>query len=242
MVRRGEVVKVIGYTRVSTEDQVTEGVSLEAQHEKLLAYAKLYELSVVEVIEDAGVSGKTLRRPGLQRALKLLDQKKADGLLIVKLDRLTRSIVDMGHLVEKYFSEKAGKRLVAVNDQIDTKTAGGRLVLNVLVSVSQWEREAIGERTATALHHKRRQGKVYGEVPLGYKRVGKKLVAVPEELATVQEAHRLRAAGFSFSRIAERFTKEQRKTKKGGAWYSVTIAKILRLGRNEIATSKELAT
>jgi len=101
--------KVIGYIRVSTEEQATDGVSLATQREKLNGYAKLYDLELVEIIEDAGESGKTLNRPGLQRALAMIRRGQAGGLLIAKLDRLSRSVVDWNTLIDGYFGERCGK-------------------------------------------------------------------------------------------------------------------------------------
>src|SRR5208282_3101341 len=128
------MMRVIGYPRVSTEEQATSGQSLSAQRSKLEAYAKLYDLELVEIIEDAGESGKTLNRPGLQRALAMIRAGEADGLVICKLDRLTRSIGDWQELIDGFFGEKAGKHLFSVSDAIDTRSAAGRLVLNVLLS------------------------------------------------------------------------------------------------------------
>ena len=91
--------KVIGYTRVSTEEQATNGQSIGAQRAKLEGYAKLYDLDLVAVIEDAGVSAKTLNRPGLRKALEMLRKGEADGILIAKLDRLTRSVGDWQELL-----------------------------------------------------------------------------------------------------------------------------------------------
>jgi len=128
--------KTIAYLRVSTDKQADRGVSLDAQRAKLKAYAELYELDLVDVIVDAGQSAKSLDRPGLQRALGMLKAGEAEALLVVKLDRLTRSVVDLGTLVERYFAP--GKAaLLSVGEQIDTRSAAGRLVLNVLASVSQ---------------------------------------------------------------------------------------------------------
>src|SRR5438132_10485934 len=136
--------RTIAYLRVSTERQADRGVSLDAERAKAKAYAELYDLELAEVIIDAGESAKSLKRPGLQRALGMLERREAEALLIVKLDRLTRSVVDLGSLVERYFAP--GKAaLLSVGEQIDTRSAAGRLVLNVLASVSQWEREAIGD-------------------------------------------------------------------------------------------------
>jgi len=118
--------KTIAYLRVSTEKQADRGVSLDVQRAKLKAYAELYELELVEVIVDAGHSAKSLDRPGLQRALRMLKDGDAEALLVVKLDRLTRSVVDLGTLVERYFAP--GKAaLLSVGEQIDTRSAAGRL-------------------------------------------------------------------------------------------------------------------
>src|SRR5216684_1876071 len=97
------VTRTIVYCRVSTDKQADRGVSLDAQQAKAKTYADLYDLNIVEVVIDAGVSAKTLDRPGLERALGLLKSGKAEALLVVKLDRLTRSVSDLGRLVEGYF-------------------------------------------------------------------------------------------------------------------------------------------
>ena len=163
--------RTVAYLRVSTDKQSDLGVSLEAQQEKAQAYARLYDLDLVEVIIDAGESAKTLDRPGLQRALALLKTGQVEALLVVKLDRLTRSVVDLGKLIETYFAP--GKAaLMSVSEQIDTRSAAGRLVLNILASVSQWERETIAERTRDAIKYKQSQGEyIGGHTPYGFRLV-----------------------------------------------------------------------
>nr|WP_199309871.1 MULTISPECIES: recombinase family protein [Synechocystis] len=89
----------------------------------------------MEIITDAGVSAKTLERLGLEKALKMLEAREAEALVIVKLDRLNRSVRDLDCLLEKYFSERFS--LMSVGEQVDIRTAAGRLVLNVLMSVAQ---------------------------------------------------------------------------------------------------------
>jgi DNA invertase Pin-like site-specific DNA recombinase len=122
--------RVVGYIRVSTDSQADGGISLAAQRTKLEAYAVAMDLDLVEVCEDAGYSAKSIKgRPALTRALATLDSGDADGLLIVKLDRLTRSVRDLGDLVDRYFGSKF--LLLSVGDSIDTRTAAGRLVLNL---------------------------------------------------------------------------------------------------------------
>src|SRR6266699_1866769 len=96
-----ESTRAVGYIRVSTDKQAEHGISLEAQHAKLTQYAALYDIELVDIIVDAGVSAKSLNRPGLQRALGMLRKGQADALLVAKLDRLTRSTRDLGTLVEE---------------------------------------------------------------------------------------------------------------------------------------------
>ncbi len=222
--------KVIGYIRVSTEEQASDGVSLATQREKLNGYAKLYDLELVEIIEDAGQSGKTLDRPGLQKALSMIRSGKAAGLVIAKLDRLSRSVVDWNTLIDGYFGEKAGKQIFSVADSIDTRTAAGRLVLNVLMSVAQWERETIGERTRDALQHKIRNGERCGKVRFGYTLAadGIHLVEDPTEQEALAAIRRLKAAGQSLREIAAEMARRGILTKEGKAqWSHTTIARIL---------------
>lgn len=203
--------KVIAYTRVSTEEQATQGVSLAAQEAKLRAYCDLYGHELIEVIVDAGQSAKTINRPGLQRALAALKAGEAEGLLVLKLDRLTRSVRDLGELLENYFQRYA---LMSLQEQCDTSTAAGRLVLNLLTSVAQWERESTGERTKVALQHKKAQGVKLGAPAL-------------EDKTTIGRAQELRAQGFTLRQVADQLTTEGFKTLKGGRWEAVTVKRIL---------------
>ena len=220
--------RVIGYTRVSTEEQAVSGVSLAAQADKIRGYCKVYDLKLVDVIEDAGVSGKSLDRPGLSRALVALASGAVEGIVITKLDRLTRSVVDMATLITDHFGERAGHTLFSVSDSIDARSAAGRMVLNILVSVAQWERETIAERTRDALRHKAAHGEVYGPAPLGYHAVGGRLIEDAAELHAVSEVRRLARAGKSLRRICAAMDSAGHKTKRGGRWRPSTVQAILR--------------
>lgn len=195
--------RVVAYARVSTTDQADKGVSLEAQAHKLRLYAELQDLEIVACIEDAGESAKTLKRPGLQRALALLRAGEADGIVVAKLDRLTRSVRDLSILLDDYFTTYA---LLSVGDALDTRSAAGRLVLNVLCSVSQWEREAIAERTAAALQHMKGEGLRVGTVPYGYRvgSDGKRLDPDASEQAVIAAAKAYTDSGLSLRKIATR--------------------------------------
>jgi len=216
--------KAIGYIRVSTQEQATSGYSLDAQKAKLEAYAALYDIELTDIVVDAGVSAKSLKREGLQRVLTTLDNGGADAVLIFKLDRLTRSVKDWNVLIEKYFTNKA---LLSVSDQIDTRTAAGRLCLNVLMSVAQWERETIGERTSTALQYKKSQGQHIGSVPYGYEAIDKTLAVVESEAAAIALIKDMKEQGLKLQAIADELNAQNIPTKRGGKWYATSVKNVL---------------
>lgn len=221
--------KVLGYVRVSTDEQATSGVSLEAQQTKLEAYASLYDLELVEVIADAGVSAKSFDRPGLQRALSMLRRGKAQGLLVAKLDRLTRSMRDLGTLVEEELV-KGKWTLLSVADQLDTRTASGRLVLNILGSVATWERDVIGERTKEALSYKRSVGERTSlHAPYGYRVAveGKVLEADEAEQALLAAIREARARGLSGRAIVAELAQKGFTTRKGTVLRLTQVQRIM---------------
>ena len=160
-------VKAIGYTRVSTEGQAESGLGLEAQREAIEADVKRRGWELVAVVEDAGEGGGDVDRPGLRKALERIADGEAEALVVAKLDRLSRSAVHTGQLLD-WFKE-AGATFVAMDLGVDTSTASGMLVANVLASVAQWERDAIGERTAAALRAKKARGEPIGRPAIGPK-------------------------------------------------------------------------
>jgi site-specific DNA recombinase len=223
--------RAIAYLRVSTDKQADRGVSLEAQRAKLEAYATLYDLDLIATITDAGASAKTLEREGLQQALAMLKQGDAEALVVAKLDRLTRSVVDLGRLVDTYFAP--GKAaLLSVSEQIDTRSAAGRLVLNVLASVSQWEREAIGERTSAAMRHKQAQGEyIGGHAPYGYELAADgTLVEHEGEQRVIREARALKAGGLSLRAIAKELARRGFKPRQGEAFAPMQISRMVANG------------
>lgn len=219
--------RTIAYVRVSTDKQADFGVSLEAQRAKLNAYAELYDLHLVAVEVDTASAG-TLDRPALTRALAELARGRADALLVVKLDRLTRSVRDLGELVDRCTRE--GWALLSVGDAVDTRTAAGRLVLHVLASVAQWEREAIGERTAAAMRWKREAGEYTGgTVRYGYRLAadGRTLEADEAEQAVVAAAVELRAAGLSLRMVGDALAARGLLPRSGRRWHAETVKAVL---------------
>lgn len=220
--------KAVGYVRVSTAGQADTGVSMEAQRIKIRQYCELYGLDLAGVVEDAGASAKTLDREGLQDALGRLEKGEADTLVVVKLDRLTRSVVDLNTLLTRYFAERFN--MVSVSEQINTGTAAGRLVLNVLMSVSQWEREAISERTVAALQHKKAEGQRVGEIPYGYRLApdGIHLVEHEAEQEVISAVLEYRTAGLTYRAIAERLERRGFTNREGRPFHPQTVSNIFK--------------
>lgn len=224
--------RFIGYVRVSTDQQAEGGVSLADQRRRLDALAVANDVDLLTIHEDAGVSAKSLDRPGLRAALADLDSGFADGIMITKLDRLTRSVRDLGDLLDKYFTERFA--LVSLGDSLDTRSAAGRMMLNILVSVGQWEREAACERTRSALGHLKASGVRLGPIPFGLKHGGldengrREIVADPVTAATAARARALRADGKSLREIAATLSFEGHATRRGGLWNPGSVQSMLR--------------
>jgi DNA invertase Pin-like site-specific DNA recombinase len=157
-------VRAVGYLRVSTIEQAESRAGLDAQRAAIERETARRGWELVEVLEDAGLSGRSLTgRLGLSDALRRLAEREADVLVVAKLDRLSRSIFDFSGLIERSRRERWG--IVALDLGVDTTSAAGELVANVMAAVSQWERRAIGERTKEALAAKRAQGVRLGRPP-----------------------------------------------------------------------------
>ena len=220
----------IGYARVSTDKQADKGVSLDAQAEKIRAMAVVHGAQLLDMVEDGGESAKSLNRPGLQRVLKLVDQRQVQAVIVAKLDRLTRSVKDLCELLELF--ERRGVALISVAGSLDTSSASGRLVMNIMAAVSQWEREAIGERTRDALQHKRSQGERVGNIAFGYRLSAdrKHVEADAGEQAVLGEIRRLRNAGTSLRRIAAALNGRALTTRRGTAWRMEHVARICSRG------------
>jgi DNA invertase Pin-like site-specific DNA recombinase len=217
--------RVVGYVRVSTDKQAESGLSLEAQRSKLEAWATLYDVELVAVEVDAGVSAATLDRPALARVLVELDAGRVDAVLVAKLDRLTRSTRDLGDLLDR--AERRRWGILSVAENLDTSTAAGRLVVSVLGAVAQWEREAIGERTAAALAAKAARGELVGAAPIGTRADDAGRLVVDElEAAAVATIRELRAAGLSIRAIVDEL-EARGVASRGGRWHATTVARVL---------------
>lgn len=206
--------RMIGYCRVSTDEQAMSGLGLADQEKRIREMAKPHGWHIIQVIRDEGLSAGTLERAGLYRALGQLAAGRADGLVVAKLDRLTRSTVDFGLLLEWF--KDAGRILILLDLGVDTSTAGGELVANVIASVAQWERGVISERTRAALAQLRLQGKPTGRP------------AVVDDQALVERIREMRESEMTLRQIAETLNAECVPTMRGAAkWQPSAIQSAL---------------
>jgi DNA invertase Pin-like site-specific DNA recombinase len=220
----------VGYIRVSTDRQAERGVSLEAQEAKIRAMATVQGAYLQEIIVDGGESAKTMNRPGLQKLLALVAAGKVQTVVVAKLDRLTRSVKDLCSLLELF--EKRRVALVSVAESLDTGSAAGRLVITIMGAVSQWEREAIAERTRDALRQKKSTGLRVGNIPFGSRLSpdGRHLEPEPIEEAALRALRELRREGHSLRSTAAALNRQGHRTRRGTSWRQEHIRRVLAAG------------
>jgi len=216
----------IGYTRVSTEQQANEGVSLEAQEAKIQAWCTVNGYELVQVYVDAGISGKTTQnRPELAKARKAI--KKGMALVTYSLSRLARSTKDLLEISEEVAKKKAD--LVSVTEKIDTTTPMGEMMFTLMAGMAQLERRMIAERTATALQHKKATGQKYTNItPYGFEAIEGRLVQVLAETEVVAEIQAARSSGNTLQSIADNLNGRGIPTKTGKQWAPATIHLLLK--------------
>jgi DNA invertase Pin-like site-specific DNA recombinase len=217
--------QLIGYCRVSTDEQALYGYGLDAQETKLRDYARRGSAEMV-VMRDEGISGKSLERPALMRALAKIAAGEADGLVVTKLDRLSRSVIDFMLLVEWFETAKA--QLVVMDVQMDTSTPTGRMMSQMLAVLGEFERGLIAQRTREALAAARAQGK-----PIGPPAVGDR-----PELAT--RIRGMRENGLTLQAICDALNADGVATARGGSMWRPSAVQAV-LGKTRRPPRKKIA-
>lgn len=203
--------KVYGYCRVSTEEQGDSRAGLEAQEEAIRSEVERRGWELIDLRFDVA-SGKSMRkRDELGRTLRDLQEGKADALVVAKLDRLSRSVLDFAGIMETASAEKWALNVIDLG--VDTTTPNGELVANIMISMAQWERRIIGERTKSALKAVKARGT----------HVGRKSGVSDETLRLVSI---LRGEGKSWQQIADALTKNGVPTGQGGNWHAATVRRL----------------
>ena len=225
--------QAIAYIRVSTEKQANEGVSLEAQKSRIEQWCKSNGYELAGVYVDAGISGKSMEtRKELLAALAAL--KKGMALVSYSLSRLARSTKDALTIGEMVAKKQAD--MVSLSEQIDTTTAAGRMMFQMMAVLAEFERNLVAERTANALQHKKRTGQKYtNKTPYGFEAIEGRLVEVKQEAAVVAEIQAARASGTTLQAIANDLNGRGILTKTGKQWQPATIHLLLK--RSSLVTA-----
>lgn len=215
----------IGYVRVSTRNQADNGISLENQKERIKKYCEFYNLELIEILEDHK-SGKSLKgRVSAQEIIARIEKKEFDCLVIYKLDRLGRSVIDLVGLTE--LMTKYGVDLHSLEEKIDTSTALGRFFFVTLASLAQLERDLISERTKSALNTKRANGgKGCYNAPYGKMAKGDRWIDDPQEQKVIRIVKELKAQGVKPRFIAEHLNVNGFRSRKGGLYTSLLVRKL----------------
>lgn len=220
---------VVGYLRVSTEEQAESGFGLQAQEAKVRSYAAALGLPLSEIITDDGYSGGTLDRPALQALLTRMAAGEVGTVVIARLDRLSRSLRNLLNLYGDAFDTHK-VALVSVGEQFDTSTASGRLFFQMVGSFAEFERATITERTSGGRKQKATKGGYAGGRPaFGYRAAGAAhgLEIDAGAAETVRHIFELEAEGVSRRGIAYRLNDEGRKTAQGAMWTAVQVGRVL---------------
>ena len=217
--------KAVGYIRVSTQGQVDDGVSLEAQEAKVKAWAELNGADPV-IFRDEGISGKRSdNRPGLKAALEAVG--RGDALIVYSLSRLSRSTKDTLTIADALAQKEAD--LVSLSEKIDTTTAAGKMVFRMLAVLSEFERDQVSDRTRFALAHKRTIGeKTGGDVPFGFRVKKGKLIPDAEEQKTVRLVLDLAGKGLSLREVCRQLEAAGVARKNGSkTWHPQPVRRII---------------
>lgn len=208
--------RALGYIRVSTSEQADSGLGLEAQLLAIRTTAQLRGWDLVDIITDAGVSGTRAKRPGLDAAKARMKAGDADLLVVAKLDRLSRSLLDGAELMKVAKDQRWA--LVDIASSLDMSTPQGRMVAGMLLSAAQYESEMNGARTREAMAN------LTDEVRDRMRNGGRPRALAAETEARIRE---LRAEGLSLRKIADVLTSECVPTATGGKWWPATVRQIL---------------
>jgi DNA invertase Pin-like site-specific DNA recombinase len=207
------------YARVSTQIQVSDGMSLDIQERSLKSAAELAGYTRVELIREEGRSGKNITgRPALTAALKRLDKGEAQAMFVTRIDRLARSTTDFLDIVDR--ANKNSWRLVMMDLNLDTSTYQGRFVVTIMSALAEMERNIIAARQRDVHDDRRKRGIKWG-VDMG------PMNKTPEEIR--ERIKRERVAGVSYNKIAEGLNRDGITGQNGGKWYPTTVKNLLEM-------------
>jgi DNA invertase Pin-like site-specific DNA recombinase len=221
--------KLIAYTRVSTDRQAEHGLGLQVQERAIRAWAKAEGHVITAWYSDKGVSGSNGldSREGLSAAFRELKAGRAEGLVVYRLDRLARKLASQETWIEML--EKAGRKVLSVTEPEYGDDETRTLVRQVLGAISEYERAVIRRRMQSGRELKRSQGGYagHGSPAFGTRSDSGVIVTDDAEAETVALIRQLAGSGMSLRSIAAELNARQVRSKRGGAWHPQTVARVL---------------
>lgn len=219
--------KTIGYIRVSTEEQARHGISLDMQRSKIMAYADLEDMELIDIISDEGISGCNIKgRPGIQQVLEMVKSREIKAVIVYKLDRLARNTIEalqVAKLMDRY-----GVALHSITEKLDTKSAMGRFFFTLMASIAEMERGIISERIQAAMHRKREKNEpCSNNPPFGYQIVENRLVPDIRERRVLNRITELHEAGHTVWGIRLILEKEGMLNRRGNPYGKTQIHSLI---------------
>ena len=232
-IKVSEMKKVVGYIRTSTNLQSN---SVEMQKHKIKDYCEMNNLILDELILDEGLSGKDIKnRKGFNSVIEMIENKELETLIVLSLSRMGRNLKQNYETIEKMIDTDTN--FISLKENVDLSTPMGRFMVNIMNSLYQMEREMISERVTDVLTDKKKNGKVYGNVPYGYNRSGDSLVRNVKEQKTLSKIYSLRSKGNSYGKVAEFLNRNKHIKKNGTKFNRSDVFYIVKTDRRDIALS-----
>lgn len=221
-----EIKRIAIYCRVSTEEQATEGYSITAQLQTLRNYAGLYGWQVVKEYVDEGISGKNITgRPAMQQLVVDVEKDEFDAVLVWKISRLSRNMLDTLTVLDKF--EENNVKFISYSENFDTGSPIGRLVVQLMASIAEMERNTLSENVKLGMKQRALEGSWNGGVVFGYDSVEKELVINEEEAKVVQLIYEQYLSGKGLKAIANHLNKHGYRTKRNRYFSINGVAQIL---------------
>lgn len=221
--------RVIGYVRVSSENQVEKDNSIRNQIKFIKKYCQDCDYELVDVFKDEGISGLKKSRDGLNKMMKQINESKIDVVLVYSLSRLGRKLVDVISWVNEL--ERKNIEFLSIKENFGNKGVMGKLMMNILGSVNEFEVDILSERIRDVKQFKKDKMEVYtGKICYGWKRVDDKLVLDEVEYQVLENIEFYRSCGWSYNVISKYLNKKGIKSKNGNKWYSSSVRSVLNNG------------
>lgn len=225
--------KILGYVRVSSKRQVEEGNSLNNQVDSIKKYSDMMNYNLQDILIDDGISGLSLKRNGLNQLLDKLKKDKIEGIIVYSLSRLGRRMKDVITLIDHF--NKTNIRFISLKENFDNSGIMGKLILNIMSSVNEFEVNQLGERISDVKKYKKSNKEVFGGILMyGVNQRKDKLIKNKNEYDVIKIMEELRELGFSYFRIADYLNDEGIKSKLKKKWYGSSVRMVLKNGVNEM--------